>query len=122
MENTQLVVVVSKPTDAPLITVDKYDAETEEKTADITGSIADATGTQLSLTINGSNVPVNTDGTFTATVDLNVGDNSFSLSAKNTYGNEGTSTVKIKRTEPEATPEPTPEVTAEPEATAEPTA
>ena len=122
MKDVNLVVVVSKPTDAPVITLDSYAAETEDETIEVTGKVTDATGTAITVVANGQSVAVNADGTFKTSFGLVVGKNDFTISAKNVYGNETTQAVSVER-KAAPTPAPTvaPTVAPTPAPTAEPT-
>lgn len=107
----------SDTTDTPVITVNRYAAETTEERVTLTGKVSPvSTGTKL--TLNEESVALN-NGSFKVTVALELGENSFTLETKNTYGVRDSKVVRITRTEPE--PEPSPEPVPSPTPSAEPT-
>ncbi len=110
----------SDTTDTPVITVNRYAAETTEERVTLTGKVSPVSmGTKL--TLDGESVALN-NGSFKVTVALELGENSFTLEAKNTYGVRDNKVVRITRTEPEPepSPEPVPSPAPDPEPTKEP--
>lgn len=101
-------------TDVPVITVNKYAAETTEARLTVTGKVSPvSTGTKL--TLDGENVTLGSNGSFQVTVDLELGENTFTLEAKNAYGVRDSKTVLVTRVEPEPEPQPEPSVEPSPE-------
>lgn len=96
LKNETLVITVSAPTTAPTLRITDYPEQTEDESVTISGTVADASGTVSDLTCNGRDVTIN--GTsFSITVSLNEGSNSFKFIAKNQYGVTAEKTVTINR-------------------------
>lgn len=110
----------SDTTDTPVITVNRYAAETTEDAIVLTGKVSPvSTGTKL--TLDGESLTLR-NGSFEVLVALELGENSFTLEAKNAYGVRDSKVVRITRTEPEPepSPEPLPSPAPDPEPTKEP--
>ncbi len=82
-------------TAAPKIELDHYDAVTTDQQVTITGAVTPARGT--TLTLDGKAVSLDKSGAFSATLHLELGDNTFALEATNLYGVKSNATVAIKQ-------------------------
>ena len=110
-------------TQAPAITLDRYSSETTQGTMTLSGKVSPmASGTKL--TLDGQSVTLDKNGAFSVKVELQKGNNSFTLAAVNAYGVKTSKTVTVKRADPEPSPTPTrqPEPTQTPEPTPSQTA
>lgn len=81
---------------APKIRLEPYKTVTAEETLTVAGSVAPA---NVSLTLNDSDVRVFSDGSFSLSLPLQVGNNSFILTAENAYGIKDTQTITVERTD-----------------------
>lgn len=107
----------SDTTDIPAISVNKYSTETTEATLTITGRVSPvSTGTKL--TLDGESVALDSNGSFRATVDLELGENIFTLETKNTYGVRDVKVIHVTRVELE--PEPSAEPSQQPQPSQQP--
>ncbi len=104
LSKDSLVVVVKKPSDAPVLKITDYDTVTEDAKVTVGGSVTDKTNTQIDLTCNGRDVKVNSDGSFSAEVSLSVGENKLEFVAQNGYGVSASKTISIERTKTETAP------------------
>lgn len=100
-----LVIVVSDNSEAPILNIDSYSPVAYSDSAVIVGRVSDSTGSAITLTCGSSGVMINGDGSFSLTVPLSSGANSFSFKAVNGHGKTTEKTIEIFRMEP--TPEPT---------------
>ena len=101
-------------TQAPAITLDRYSSETTQGTMTLSGKVSPmASGTKL--TLDGQSVTLDKNGAFSVKVELQKGNNSFTLAAVNAYGVRTSKIVTVKRADPEPSPTPTPAPTRQPE-------
>ncbi len=96
LKNETLTIVVKKPTDAPTLKITDYDDVTDAATAVVKGNVTDKNGS-VELTYNGRDAMVESNGSFTVKVSLNVGTNDIKFVAKNIYGVETTKSITIIR-------------------------
>ncbi|MBQ3427171.1 MAG: S-layer homology domain-containing protein [Clostridia bacterium] len=116
LANSTITIVVSNPTGSPVFgTITAPDTVTTS-TATITGSVSDPSGAALTLDMDGESVNLS-GNSFSKTVNLEVGTNTYVFTVKNIYGATAVKTVRIKR-ENEAAPVRTAEPTAAPADTA----
>lgn len=102
LKKESLTIVVTKPTDAPVIKIYDCPDSTESEYAEITGTVTDKTDTGIDLRCNTKDVRLNGEN-FTYNARLNVGKNTFEFVAVNGYGNKSSRTIVIYRDEPEPT-------------------
>lgn len=81
---------------APAITLDQYPAATTEAQVSVTGTVTPA---DASLKLDGKSVKAGKDGSFTLALELEVGKNTFTLTAENAYGTKDSKSIAIERTE-----------------------
>lgn len=81
---------------APAIALDKYPAATTETQVSITGTVTPA---DASLKLDGKSVKAGKDGSFTLSLELKTGKNTFTLTAENAYGTKDSKSIAIERTE-----------------------
>ena len=90
------VLVLTSPTDKSI---------TNNATCTVSGSTNDATSTISSVTVNGQNVNVGTNGSFTTTVTLKTGSNTITIVSTDANGKQSTvtRTVTLDQTPPSIT-------------------
>lgn len=98
LENEATIISVKKPTSAPKLKITAYPDNTEEEFIEITGKVTDESGSEIDLTCNGKDIPIQDDGSFTAEIRLNNGENRVTLIAENAYGNQTSKSITITRT------------------------
>ena len=81
---------------APAIALDKYSATTTEAKVSVTGTVTPADAT---LALDGKSVRAGKDGSFTLELELEVGKNTFTLTAENAYGTKDSKTISVERAE-----------------------
>lgn len=81
------VLTISSPTDNYITNV---------ASVTVSGTTNDATSTPVTVTINGSNVTVNSDGTFSKSVSLSEGSNTITIVATDAAGKTTTVTRTVK--------------------------
>lgn len=86
--------IVPPDTTPPVINV-SLPSEVKTETLTISGKVTDESGIKY-LKINGVNVSVGSDGSFTYTLTLSLGDNTISFEAEDTRGNKVTKTFTVK--------------------------
>lgn len=79
----------------PELTIDEPNDGKEIKGGDKKVTIRGKTDPDNDVNINGLKVIINSDGTFSTTVDLNDGDNTLNITAKNSVGNSTSVSRKI---------------------------
>jgi len=93
----QKTVTFTIDTVAPVLTInspaDGY--ITNDSTVTVSGVTNDATSTPVTITVNGSTVTVNSDGTFSKAVTLNEGANTITVVAKDAAGKTTTVTRTV---------------------------
>jgi len=82
------------------LNLDNYDSATFKEKMTLSGKVNDSANEKVSLTCNGKNVSVNQDGTFSHSVNLKIGSNTFDFEAKNGSGNSVSKSAVIVRKEP----------------------
>ena len=86
---------------APKLTLDRYDATTVEETLFVTGKVTPAENVTVAL--DGDDLAVSSDGSFSVALELDIGDNSFTLTAENAYGATDSKTIQVTRQEEKVT-------------------
>lgn len=69
--------------------------KTNQKTITVSGATNDATSSPVTLTVNGNNVAVNSNGSFSTTVTLNVGENTITVISMDGAGKTTTVTRTV---------------------------
>lgn len=82
---------------APSITLKKYASTTAAETLTVSGTVTPAA--DVKLTLDGEAIKLGSNGSFSAALSLDVGSNTFTLVAENTYGAKDTKTITVERTE-----------------------
>lgn len=98
LDNTVIEITVKAPETNTKIKIYNYPEETSESTAIITGKVIDDSISDIDFTCNGRDIQIGTDGSFSISVNLKNGDNSFKLSATNKYSVSVSKTITILKT------------------------
>ena len=97
LRDTSIVIVVKAPTEAPVLKITDYPDTTEYGSASISGTVSDANLKTLSLTCNGKDLVVGSNGSFATDVSLDEGGNTFRFVATNQYGVKTEKNISITR-------------------------
>ncbi len=99
-------------TDNPVIKITKYRERTTEKTTPVSGVVEYHDLSAIKVDCNGEGISLNSDGTFTIDVKLQMGKNPFLFTATTNSGNKAEQAIVIRRYE---LLEPDPETPVEPD-------
>lgn len=104
LDSLSIKVIVQNPKDAPHIEITNFPDVTEEENVTISGTVKDASGTEVRLICKNNNKDINVhEEKFSYTTRLSIGVNHLEFVATNSYGNQGTKQISIERTEKKPT-------------------